>query len=829
MTNDKNMTPLMRQYWDIKNLHQDKVLMFRMGDFYEMFYDDAVKAAPILGIALTSRNKKSEDETPMCGLPHHAVATPINKLLAHGLKVAICDQVEDPKFAKGIVKRAVTRILTPGMVYDPETLEQSLSNYIACYENETLACADTTTGECFWIEELSAEKAERMLNILPIVELVAAPEDELPKNQLLKSVHTELVNSSAPQAVRRLSSYILSLSSNVELAKVLRPFEKRELNERLYLSPTVLKHLEVFQNSRGEKFGSLFLSVDRTKTSAGARLLRSRLTFPLTAAKEINSRLDRVQNWLTKSSELKKIREVLSGMGDIERRVGKIAQPQCHGRDLLALADSTQSGVAALKMAQIPFSSLLELQELSEEIIRTIVEEPALTIRSGFMIKTGVNTTLDEYIRLSTDSQTLLNEMEIREKEKTGISSLKIRYNNVFGYYIEVTHTHKDKVPARYMRKQTLSNAERFCTDELNELERKVLAAQTQRSNLEYEIFEALKNKILQKASKLLQLAQSTAELDVETSSAWLALERQYSRPNLGFTHLRLLSSRHACVEQNMKTPFVPNDITIDQRGVMLLTGPNMAGKSTIMRQVALTVIMAQAGLYVPAKSAELPVFDQIFTRIGANDFLNEGLSTFMVEMTETSEMLKKATAKSLLILDEVGRGTSTYDGMSLAQSILEYIIEQVGAISLFATHYHELTRLQEKYPNLKNAHMSVVEQKGEIQFKHTLVSGPALKSYGIQVGRLAGLPVSVTQRAQEVLKAIEKKSNSKSFDESTDQLSLMSYQTNSQIDNQSEDESTLKSNEYEELMKEILGYPITTKSPIEAMNQIAEWQKKII
>jgi DNA mismatch repair protein MutS len=435
------------------------------------------------------------------------------------------------------------------------------------------------------------------------------------------------------------------------------------------------------------------------------------------------------------------------------------------------------------------------------------------------LIRQGVSPELDELIELSTQSQNLLARMEAEEREKTGISSLKIRYNNVFGYYIEITNTHKEKVPSYYQRKQTLANAERYCTDALIELERKVLTAQTKRSDVEFEYFEELRRAILASGSDLMTLAHECSELDVITAFAWLSLEEKYVRPQFSQSrHLALKSSRHPVVEQTVKKNFVPNDIELRSGACLLLTGPNMAGKSTIMRQVALTVILAQSGCYVPADFAEMPVFDAIFTRIGASDQLSEGLSTFMVEMTETAAMLKNATAKSLVILDEVGRGTSTFDGMCLAQSILEHLLSDVKTTTFFATHYHELTQLAASYPQIHNAHMTVADKDGEIRFLHTLVKGPAKKSYGIQVAELAGLPAVVVRRAKSLLKSIESQKV-----ETSSQLSLLDIEMDETLPT-----PPAGLEEIAKLMKELKKYPLTQTTPIEAMNQISKWQRSL-
>jgi DNA mismatch repair protein MutS len=824
----------MKQYWDIKSLHPDKILLFRMGDFYEMFFDDAVKAAPVLGIALTQRNKKSQDETPMCGVPHHSIAGPINKLLAHGFKVAICDQLEDPKQAKGIVKRGVTRVLTPGMVYDSDTLDGTKAHYLSSLDGESISFLDTTTGEAFFFRSKNAKDLLRFLDLLPVAEIVLAQE-ELSLLQgrggILTSYHEDLMDplhpllkNAAPMSAMRLLSYVRQLSGEEALA-TLSDFVEKDLEHRLELSSTSLRHLEIFSTYKGEGMGSLFHAINRTQTSAGGRLLRQWLSFPLREGRAIEERLNSVQFWRDHHLELKRVRQILAQMGDIERRLGKISQPQCNGRDLLALAGSLQAGVSALEVVaqtQNIAKGYEDLRKLAYKIENTLVEDPPLTVKQGYLIRTGVSPELDELIELSTHSQNLVARMEADEKEKTGISSLKIRYNNVFGYYIEITNTHKEKAPSRYQRKQTLTNAERYCTDELIELERKVLTAQTRRAEVEFEYFESLRKEIIRYSVMLLDLAHRCSELDVLSAFAWLSLEEKYVRPQFTAGDLKIKASRHPVVEQTVKKNFVANDVEMRAHSCLLLTGPNMAGKSTIMRQVALTAILAQTGSFVPADEAHLPLFDAVFTRIGASDQLSEGLSTFMVEMTETSAMLKNATAQSLVILDEVGRGTSTFDGMCLAQSILEHLLVEIKALTFFATHYHELTSLEDHFTQVLNAHMTVAEKNGEIRFLHTLVRGPALKSYGIQVAELAGLPSAVTKRAKGLLRDLESKKV-----QASSQLSLLDAVEEAPAP-VGEDKNAVLSPELESFMQEIKKYPVMKISPLEALNQIAQWQEKL-
>lgn len=832
------MTPLMRQYWDIKAAHEDKILLFRMGDFYEMFFEDAKTAAPIVGIALTQRNKKSEDETPMCGVPHHSIAGPINKLLKAGLRVAICDQLEDPSTAKGIVKRGVTRVLTPGMVYDPETLVPTQSNYIAAYFQRTLACVDASTGEAFYFSEIDLGELQRLLDVLPVAEFLSDMGRE--QSAIRFSGLWTFREAKGATAEGALRDYVKSLAGDAATERI-KKFEKRNLQQRMDLSKTVLRHLEIFETYKGEGLGSLFHTMDRTRTSGGARLLRQWMLFPLVSEEEIQKRWDLVEGWVLRPSVLRHLRESLGQIGDIERRFAKLSQPQANARDLLSLANSLLGALESLKIAEersfgLGGEDLTTLKNLALEIERMIVPEPPLTVKQGHIIQSNVLPHLDELIELSTNSQKLLAEMEQREREQTGISSLKIRYNNVFGYYIEVTNTHADKVPARYQRKQTLTNAERFCTPELIELERKVLSAQSKRADLEFEIFEDLRRQVQSHVGILYALAAQISELDVVSSLAWLALERKYVRPKFSNTRrLSIEASRHPVVEVTVKNPFVSNDITVEPRGCVLLTGPNMAGKSTLMRQVALTIIMAQMGSFVAANSAELPLVDHIFTRIGASDQLSEGLSTFMVEMTETAEMIRKCTPKSLLILDEIGRGTSTYDGMSLAQSILEYILTETQAMSFFATHYHELTVLEQNFSQVKNAHMSVAERGGEIKFLHTLKMGPAQKSYGIQVAQLAGLPPQITDRAIQLLKTLEKGKKNGSLmgslgnEQNARQLSLEDINIHEAA--MSGGESAIPPMPHQQelmaLLQEMREFDLMRSTPLAAMGKIESWKQR--
>lgn len=871
----QKLTPLMQQYWDVKSAHPDKIILFRMGDFYEMFHRDAEQAAPVLGIALTSRNKKAQDETPMCGVPHHSAPAIINKLLAAGFKVAICDQLEDPKFAKGLVKRGVTRVLSPGMVFDPETLDASRAHYLAAWdESMVLALLDVSTGEGFFFRGVGDAKRAEFLESLRPVEWVCAPEqaelagigDVAKRLGATVSAQTSLdwraasgevierQSSDAPVAVQRLIAYAVGQFTEANArswVQNLAPFEERKLEGRMVLTASTLRHLEVFETYKGEKPGSLLHAIDRTKTSGGARLLRAWLQFPLIDRAAIERRQNSLARWLGTSGARKELRKNLQSVGDLPRRLGKISVPSRGPRDLTALADSLEASSAAMKQAARIDDSLLVAGELAplltavdrvaERIRKVIVSEPPLYVRQGGAINRGVSAALDELIVLSTDSGRLILELEAREREQTGIGSLKIRYNNVFGYSIEITNTHRDRVPKdRYERKQTLANAERYTTPELSALEAKVLSAEERRLKLEEEEFAKLVQLVLEAASSLMGFAARVSEVDVLSALAELAEEQSYVRPSFMDSEFRLEGSRHPVVEQALSRPFVKNDVQLVSGHCLLLTGPNMAGKSTLMRQVAVVSVMAQIGSFVAADRAELPLLERVSTRIGASDFLAEGLSTFMVEMKETAEILASANERTLLILDEIGRGTATFDGLSLAQAILEHLLEKTQGYTLFATHYHELTKLEESplgLDRLQNAHMAIHQKDGVITFLHRLLPGAAGESYGIHVARLAGLPQAITERAQEILAAIEspaaaapagalvhaapiKPERKRGQAKPHPQLALAERWLDSQVDRQS--------TQVRQIADEIRQFDVNRSTPLEALGKIMKWSQEL-
>jgi DNA mismatch repair protein MutS len=811
------MTPLMQQYWEIKSQHADEILLFRMGDFFEMFHADAEIAAPILNITLTQRNKKADDPTKMCGVPHHSIAGPIAKLLQAGHKVALCDQIEDPATAKGLVKRAVTRVLTPGMVYDPDTLDQLSANYLCSYDDESVAAADVTTGETFIYDFSGEEEREEILALLHPAELVLTGKQILKREGLALKVMTSALDvkfEGPDAAAQRLKCYIEKMQG-AETLRGLAPFERRQRRTALRLSAASLRHLEVFENSRGESQGSLFEAINRTKTSAGARLLKAWLTHPLRQLEELHNRQAEIQLWREPSAPLKEFRQALVHLGDVERRLGKVHGSTFNGRDLKAIAQSILAGrgLGEIHPARVALPELSACAALAEEIERCLVDEPPLAVKEGGLIRRGAVAELDELIDLTQNAQKHLVQLEAREREATGISSLKVRYNNVFGFYIELTKTHAHKAPKHYRRKQTLANAERYTTDELDQLEDKILSAKSRRDQMEFEIFSGLRQRVVELTPDLLRLSRVWTRWDLLSALAWLSLERGYTCPRFndgGRLHLEL--SRHPAVEQSLSAGFVPNTISLMPGEGLLLTGPNMAGKSTLMRQVALIAVMAQIGSFVPADAAELPLFEDVFTRIGASDALSEGLSTFMVEMTETAQILKRAGPRSLVIMDEIGRGTSTYDGLSLAQAVLEHLMESKKPYLMFATHYHELTQLDQVFSRLRNAHMTVQEKGGQIQFLHTLREGPANRSYGIHVAKLAGLPTSVTSRAGILLKGFEAGRPARQM--TLEEAALMAAR-------QSESEAPA-------WLEEMKSVDVSRMTPLEALNKLSEWQREV-
>ena len=787
--------PILEQYRLIKHRHRDRILLFQLGDFFEMFAEDAEKAASLLNIALTKRYKGTAHEIFMCGVPRHSIAGPISKLLAAGLSVAVCAQTEEASPEKKLLRRAVTRILSPGMVYDPETLDSLQANYMAAFDGSRLSFLDASTGEGFYYEiEEDGGAASRLLAFLNPVEIVAQKGEAPPflnfptgffdpaslspqASARIAQFLRERAAAPLPKSAETLVQYAVFMQGSAVL-KSLTGFENRNFKGEMFLSSRLLEHLEVFKSSLGEAKDSLFAIINRAKTPVGARLLKSRLRSPLKNRQKIEERLDRIQWWIDRPSLLAEARCALSSLGDSERKLNKAAHSHCNPRDLRAVAEVLDKGLNAERAIRPPSPTAgagaketedlprktsgagcqqtqaqQAAAEIRDEIFRLLKDNPPALRKDGGFIKESA---CKELAALNGAAQTKLRrlfQMEEAERARTGIPSLKIRYNQVFGYYIEVRKTHLAKIPSDYIRKQTLVQAERCATPALSALEGEILSVREARIKREEEIFQDLLQKILSRLPDLLKLCARWGRMDLESSLAYSAIENNYTRPRFG-RRFHLINSRHPVLER--KSLFTPNTLNLTPGETLILTGPNMGGKSTLMRQAALAVLLAQSGCFVPAESAELPLFHKMFTRMGAGDSLSKKLSTFMLEMKETGEILQKADSKSLVLLDEIGRGTSTFDGMSLAQALIEFLTEEKQALTLSATHYHELTRLADRLPAVKNGSLAAVERENEIKFLYTLQEGPSRKSYGIEVARLAGLPSSVVKRAYELLKSHE-------------------------------------------------------------------------
>lgn len=793
------LTPMMQQYQTVKNAHPDQILFFRLGDFYEMFLDDAILVSKELELTLTKRSTAG-DGIPMCGVPYHAAESYINKLVNKGYKVAICEQIGDPK-AKGLTKREVIKIITPGTVMNESALTSSKNNYIALIyeENHTiyLAGADISTGECFYsiydgpdrcqllFDELYRLMMPELLLIKPfsyerelknflslrlnnclvneLTEITSQIEDLMLQHF---DVHNRPDNKIAHKAIATLLEY-LHETVKTDLTH-LNKLTYLDSSKSLFIDTYTLRNLEITRNLRdGGKKDTLYDVLDFTKTAMGSRLLRKWLEYPLLSPKKINDRLDAVANLVSDFSLRNNLREQLKEIYDFERLLTRMEVGTANARDMNALKSSLYVLPAIKKSLAKATAKLLvnihqkisTYDDLVVLIDKAIVEDPSFSIREGGFIKDDYNQELDEYRNIAKNSKRLLQQMEEDEKNKTGIKSLKIGYNKVFGYYIEVRHSSTEMVPENYIRKQTLANAERYITPELKEFETKILGAQEKIVQLEYNLFAELRDILKTKISSIQNTAHEIAILDVLVSLAQAGDEYNYIRPKLlddGTIHIK--DGRHPLVERILNRDlFVPNDTHLDnaQNEIMIITGPNMAGKSTYMRQSALLTLMTQVGSFIPAREASISPVDKIFTRIGASDDLVSGQSTFMVEMNEVSHILKYATNKSLVILDEIGRGTSTYDGMSIARAVIEHIRDHIGAKTLFATHYHELTDLEDDV-HVKNYCIAVKEKGSDVTFLRRIIRGSADKSYGIHVAKLAGLPQEVVKRAETILIDLE-------------------------------------------------------------------------
>ena len=862
------LTPMMRQYLEIKKDNPDSILFFRLGDFYEMFDEDARTASRELDLTLTSRDhgkhaKPAEERIPMCGIPYHASEAYIARLIAKGYKVAICEQMEDPATAKGLVKRDIIRVITPGTVTDAACLDDKSSNFLCgIYLDERSAAAafcDVTTGKAHLTAFSGDERVEHIINELgrfspaeAILNDGAWAESRLletlrekfhcrverggERRFLLadaqKSIRRQFGeealkrlpagNPAAAMAIGGLLSYLYE-TQKTDLSHI-NDLDYYEQGVFLELDLTARRNLELTETLRNkEKKGSLLWVLDKTKTPMGGRCLRSWLERPLLSVTAINRRSSAVAALVEATIAREELSAAMTGLGDMERLLGRIVYGTAGGRDMASLRAAMErlpeikAQLASVKDRRLGelAAELDVLEDLRDRIARTICDEPPFSVREGGFIRDGFDQEVDRLRHILQGGKGVIPEMEAREKEKTGIRTLKIGYNKVFGYYIEVSNSFKDQVPDTYIRKQTLVNGERFITQELKDLEHEILTASERVVALEYQLFTALREEISAAAVRIQKTAAAVAELDALVSFAAVAVRNSYCRPDVDESGvIEIQEGRHPVVERVLKDSlFVPNHTFMGEKEerVAIITGPNMAGKSTYMRQVALIVLMAQMGSFVPAAHAHIGVVDRIFTRIGASDDLSAGQSTFMVEMTEVSDILHHATKNSLLILDEIGRGTSTYDGMSIARAVLEYCAEKKRAKTLFATHYHELTELENSLPGTVNYNIAVKARGEEIIFLRKIVPGGADRSYGIEVARLAGLPEKVVQRAKAILKELEAENG----------VQYVAARRES-------DQMTLGALGEGEVLDAIRRCQPDTLTPIEAMSLIYEWKQKL-
>ncbi len=869
---------MMEQYQKVKDQYPDAFLFYRLGDFYELFNDDAIKGAQLLELTLTTRNHSAKNPIPMCGVPHRAVNSYIDVLIDKGYKVAICEQMEDPKKAKGMVKRAVTRLITPGTQMDLNGDQAKNNNYLAGIIRQNghyyLAYTDLSTGELKTTDFASEDEVINELINLQSREVVLddSVEDDfkqqLTKRNILQSHQPEIVNEAevsyltqdltdeGQQAVvSLLVSYLLTTQkrslAHLQKAISYRPSSFMKID---HYSKT---NLELMTNMRsGKRQGTLAWLLDETKTAMGSRLLKRWLDRPLIDPKQISARQDKVQELLEHYFERNNIQQELIKVYDLERLAGRVAYGSVNGRDLIQLKTSLLQVPKikyTLETLDAPAFADLEkqldpLSDVASLIENSIVEDPPISVTDGGVIKDGYDQQLDEYRDAMNNGKQWIADLQKHEREVTGINNLKIGYNHVFGYYIEVTKVNLNKIPRdRYERKQTLVNAERFSTPELKEKEALILGAQEKSTALEYDVFVKIREKVKKQIKRLQSLAQALSELDVLQSFAVVSEDYHFVRPQMNTGHvLKIKDGRHPVVEKFMgHQEYVPNDVMMDEStDILLITGPNMSGKSTYMRQLALTAVMAQMGCFVPAERAELPIFDQIFTRIGAADDLISGESTFMVEMMEANNALMHATDRSLILFDEIGRGTATYDGMALAQAIIEYIHEHLRAKTLFSTHYHELTALETTLSRLKNVHVGATEKNGELVFLHKVSAGPADKSYGIHVAKLAGMPEDLLKRADQILSSLEKKDvKLPTIPASIEQQSKASkvkektvhpatqpplVDPNGQVELFGTPAPKAKDPAAAKIIKQLKNLNLMGMTPMDVMNQIYQWQQKL-
>ena len=875
----KKPSEMMQHYLAIKEKYKDCLVFYRLGDFYEMFYDDAIKASQILDLTLTARDSGLEERAPMCGVPYHAVDTYIAKLVERGEKVAICEQLSDPKAGGGLVERDVVRIVSAGTLVEDTLLDETKNNYIACVskteESIAVAWADITTGE-FFVTEFKGEgekqltEAVSLLLRYSVAEVICNDDMALISKNIKEIKHGALPPFSCyvPWAfnVKHAEKTLLTqfnaatlapygiagkencISAAGALLEYLNETQKRSLanvssielydrSEFLTIDSIAVRNLELVKNNaEGKKYGSLLWVIDQTKTAMGARLMRQWLLSPLKCAEKINARLNGVEELFNASVLRVGLQETLGEVKDVGRLTGKISYGNATPKDLEALKKSLEM-LPSLRFRLSGFTSpiltgllkdLPDVDDLAALLSAAIAENaPALTKDGGY-IRAGYDSDLDELRGMREHAASLLKDMETREKERTDIRTLKIGFNRVFGYYIEVSNSFKDKVPQEYIRKQTLTNGERYITEELKQLEEKILTSEERALALEARILEYVLKQLSSRLEDLLKIAEVIANLDCLTALATVAKNRKYVRPQIvsAAGELKITEGRHPVVEALSKERFVPNDTLMDEEEnrSLIITGPNMAGKSTYMRQVALIAIMAHIGSFVPAKSAQIPLIDRVFTRVGASDNLVYDQSTFMVEMTEVAAILLNATKNSLLVLDEVGRGTSTYDGLSIAWAVVEYLAEKVRAKTLFATHYHELTELENTIDGVKNYKVTVREIGGGVVFLRKIQRGGANRSFGIEVASLAGVPKDVTDRAKGILKVLEKNDVAKKSAISLSEIAAA--ETSDRNITAEEPIEERKLSEVEEILSET---DVNTLSPMQALLLLSDLKEKLV
>ncbi|WP_409509706.1 DNA mismatch repair protein MutS [Bacillus spizizenii] len=853
-------TPMIQQYLKIKAEHQDAFLFFRLGDFYEMFFEDAKKASQELEITLTSRDGGAAEKIPMCGVPYHSASAYIEQLIKKGYKVAICEQTEDPKAAKGVVKREVVQLITPGTVMDGKGIHESENNFIAsvsvCSNGYGLALSDLTTGEnlAVLIERLedviseiySVGAREIVVSGSLDADTVAQLKERCGATISIEDGETDehvmiiehLDNEDVTKTFLRLYTYLKRTQKRS--LDHLQPVQVYELEEAMKIDLYSKRNLELTETIRSKnKKGSLLWLLDETKTAMGGRLLKQWIDRPLIRVNQIEERQEMVETLMSHFFEREDLRERLKEVYDLERLAGRVAFGNVNARDLIQLKESLKEvpGIKQL-VASLAHDKAKERAEridpcgdVLELLEEALYANPPLSLKEGNLIKDGYNQKLDEYRDASRNGKDWIARLEQQEREYTGIRSLKVGFNKVFGYYIEVTRANLHLLEeGRYERKQTLTNAERYITPELKEKEALILEAENNICELEYELFTELREKVKQYIPRLQQLAKQMSELDALQCFATISENRHYTKPEFSKDEVEVVEGRHPVVEKVMDSQeYVPNNCMMgDNRQMLLITGPNMSGKSTYMRQIALISIMAQIGCFVPAKKAVLPIFDQIFTRIGAADDLISGQSTFMVEMLEAKNAIVNATKNSLILFDEIGRGTSTYDGMALAQAIIEYVHDHIGAKTLFSTHYHELTVLEDKLPQLKNVHVRAEEYNGTVVFLHQIKEGAADKSYGIHVAQLAELPEDLISRAQDILKELEHSGNKPEVPVQKPQVKEEPAQLSFFAEAEKRVEAPKLSKKEKQVLDAFKSLNILDMTPLEAMNEMYKLQKKL-